>query len=67
MKLGYLTSSAPDAIYAWAKRLVDDLNRSPAGVTDLPTHADDTVAGAANVAVGEGYVTPDGIVRRRVA
>lgn len=65
MKFGYLTSDGPAAVYAWARRLVDDLNRAPM-IGDLPVFADDASAAAGRVGVGDGYVTPDGIVRRRV-
>lgn len=66
MKLTYLLSNTPDAVYQWAKRLIDDLNRGVA-IDDLPTFADDASAAAGNVAIGGGYVTPTGEVRRRVA
>lgn len=66
MRLGYLQDKSPEAIYAWARRLVDDLNRQGA-FADLPTHADDAAAAAGNLNIGDGYVTPGGIVRRRMA
>jgi hypothetical protein len=65
MKLGYLQGSSNDAIYAWARQLVDDLNREPS-IAGLPTFEDDAAAAAGNVSVGDGYVTPAGIMRRRM-
>lgn len=66
MKLGYLQSDNIASVYAWARRLVDDLNREP-GIGDYATFPNDAAAAAGNVKIGDGYVTPDGIVRRRMA
>jgi hypothetical protein len=63
MRLAHLIGSD---VGPWARRLVDDLNRSST-IEDLPVFANDAAAAAGNVAVKAGYVTPDGIVRRRVA
>ncbi len=52
---------------AWARRLVDDLNRFFPAFNELPTFADDAAAAAGRLKIGDGYVTPDGMVRRRVA
>jgi hypothetical protein len=65
MKLEHL--KAPEQVKAWAKRLIDDLNRDRSGIGDLPTFADDAAAAAAGIPLKGGYVTPAGIVRRRVA
>lgn len=63
MKFPYLLGSAPEAFRAWAKRLVDQLNRERA-ISDWPTFADDTAATAAGMKSRDGYVTPAGVVRR---
>lgn len=63
MRLSYLRSASD--VYAWARQLVDELNRQP-GFADLPVYSDDAAA-AQRVAIGDGYVTPDGLVRRRMA
>lgn len=60
-----LQGSLP-ALFAWAKRLVDDLNRS-SELEGLPVFADDASAAAGRVAAGGHYVTPEGVVRRRMA
>jgi hypothetical protein len=65
MRYAYPTD--PQALYAWASRLIDDLNRTDPSIDALPTFTGDAEAAAGNVRVGQGYVTPDGIVRRRIA
>lgn len=65
MRYAYLPS--PSAVYEWAKRLVDDLNASADPFPGLQTFADDAAAASGGVGVGDGYVTPDGFVRRRIA
>lgn len=67
MNLAPPTGTGIGAIEAWARRLVDDLNRFAVSVEDLPTFADDAAAAAGRVKIGQGYVTPAGLVRRRVA
>jgi hypothetical protein len=64
MRFEYLTAS--NLVYEWAKRLIEDLNRTP-GISDLPVFADDAAAAAGNVPTDGGYVTPSGFVRRRMA
>jgi soluble lytic murein transglycosylase-like protein len=66
MKLAFPTSTDLQGIAAWAKRLVEDLNKRLA-VDDLPTANDDADAAAKNIKVGAGYVKPTGEVMRRVA
>lgn len=66
MKLAYPVGGDLPSILAWAKRLIEDLNRH-AGVEELPTATDDADANAKNIRVGGAYVTPTGEVRRRVA
>lgn len=61
------TGSSTDQIAAWARRLTDDLNRFLPPIDSLPTFADDSAAANGNLKVGQPYVTPDGIVRRRVS
>lgn len=55
------------ALSAWARRITDDLNRFFQPIDTLPTFVDDAEAEAGQLKVGQGYVTPDGNVRRRVA
>lgn len=52
---------------AWARRHVDDLNRFHPTVDNLPVFANDAAAAAGRLKVGAGYVSPDGVVRRRMA
>ncbi len=52
---------------AWARRLVDDLNRFFPSIEDLPEFADDQAAEAGRLKVGQGYIDPNGFVRRRRA
>ncbi len=63
MKFAHFTGD----IKAWAKRLVDDLNRAPDPVSALPVHADDAAASNGGVPVGAGYRAGDGTVRWRQA
>lgn len=56
-----------EALAAWARRLTDDLNRFFQPIDTLPTFADDVAAAAGSLKVGQGYVTPTGEVRRRIA
>ena len=67
MKYAHPTSADVQALYAFAARLVDDLNRTVGSIEDLRVFTNDAAAAAGNVRIGQGYVTPDGIVRRRVA
>lgn len=67
MKLAHLSSGDLPGLVAWARRLVDDLNRFNPSIEALPTFADDAAASEGRVKVGQAYVTPDGLVRRRVA
>lgn len=55
------------SLHAWARRIVDDINRFLPTIGELPVHQDDQAAEAARVKVGEGYVTPTGELRRRMA
>lgn len=52
---------------AWARQMVDDINRFLPTAGELPTFANDGEAAAGRVKVGEEYVTPDGFRKRRVA
>lgn len=54
------------AVLAWARRLVDDLNRFLPTAAELPVFADDAAASVGRVKVGEEYVTPDGFRKRRM-
>lgn len=66
MKLPYLIAAGfpgADQVRAWAKRIVDDLNRERS-LSELPTFADDVAALAAGMKSKDGYVTPAGVVRR---
>lgn len=63
----YAHPTTPDGLFAWAKNLSDSLNRFDPSIERLPTFADDATAEAGRVKVGQAYVTPDGVVRRRVA
>lgn len=54
-------------LHAWARQLVDDINRFLPTIGELPEFADDAAAEAGRVKVGEGYVTPAGVLRRRMA
>ena len=67
MKLGSPLGAGLPALEAWARRLVDDLNRFFPSAQELPVFADDAAAGAGRVKVGEEYVTPDGFRKRRMA
>lgn len=60
------TGNSNDQLAAWARRLVDDLNRFLAPIDGLPVFADDAAAAAGNVKVGQPYVATDGQVRRRI-
>lgn len=55
------------ALAAWARRLVDEINRFLPTFGQLPVFADDNAAAVGRVKVGDGYVTPEGIVRRRMS
>lgn len=55
------------AIFAWAKRHIDEMNRFHMPVNRWPTFADNAAAAAGNLKVGEPYATPDGQLRRRSA
>lgn len=61
------TGSDNTSLAAWARGLVDDINRFFTRPEEWPTFADDADAAEGRVKIGEPYVTPDGIVRRRVA
>lgn len=63
MRLTYLIGTAPAQIHAWAKRLVDDLNREP----QLPQFTDDTAAAASNWPLNAEYFDDTGVRRRRIA
>lgn len=52
---------------AWARRLVDDLNRFGQSPLEWPVFDDDAAASAGRVKVGEGYRTPGGEFRWRVS
>jgi hypothetical protein len=67
MNLAAPTGNDLPALSAWARRITGDLNRFFQPLDSLPTFADDAAAASGNLKVGQGYVTPDGIVRRRVA
>lgn len=67
MKLAHPFGTDLPSLAAWARRLVDDLNRFAPTDAELPTFADDAAAAAGRVKVGDGYYTPDGVRRRRVA
>jgi hypothetical protein len=67
MRLAPPTGNSNDQLAAWARRLTDELNRFLPTLDALPTFADDAAAQAGNLKVGQGYVTPDGIVRRRAS
>lgn len=67
MNLAPPTGSDLNSLTAWARRLVDDLNRFFQSPTDWPVFADDAAAAAGRVKVGEGYRTPDGQFRWRIA
>lgn len=55
------------ALFAWARRITEDISRFFQPIDTLPTFADDAAAEAGQLKVGQGYVTPTGEVRRRVA
>lgn len=63
MKFAHLTGD----VKAWAKRLVDELNRGSDPVAALPRYSDDAAASVGGVAVGGGYKADDGSVRWRQA
>jgi hypothetical protein len=63
MKFAHLTTD----VKAWARRLIDDLNRISDPVSELQEFADDTAAGAGGIAIGSGYRATDGSVRWRRA
>jgi hypothetical protein len=65
MRLAYPTGGDLGNLLAWAKRLVEDLNRT-FSIDELPVASDDEEAAAKNIKLGAGYVTAEGIVRRRV-
>lgn len=62
MKLAYLNSAGdiPARLHAWAKRLVDDLNRGE----QLPQYTDDTAAAASNLPLGSEYFDDFGFRKR---
>jgi hypothetical protein len=62
MKFAHLTGD----VKAWAKRLVDDLNRGSDPVAALPFYVDDMGAAAGGVPIGGGYRAGDGTVRWRL-
>lgn len=64
MRLAFPTSTDLQGLAAWAKRLIEDLNKVQS-IEELPVASDNADAAAKNIK--GGYVTPDGIVRRRVA
>lgn len=57
--------TSPD-MRAWAMRHVDEINRFHAPISQWPVFANDAAAAAGNLKVGNGYVTPDGVARRRM-
>lgn len=61
------TGADPQALYAWARQLVDDINRFLPTAGELPLFADDAEAADGRVKVGEEYVTPEGFRKRRMA
>ncbi len=61
------SGSDNSALAAWARRLIDDLNRFFSRPQDWPVFADDAAAADGRLKVGEPYVTPTGELRRRVA
>lgn len=56
-----------DGIHGAFSRLVDELNRFHPTISRLPVFADDAAAEAGGLKVGDGYVDPNGFVRRRAA
>jgi hypothetical protein len=66
MRFAPPTGNSNDQLAAWARRLVDDLNRFLPSIDSLPTFADDDAAEAGNLKVGAPYVDSSGIVRRRL-
>jgi hypothetical protein len=70
MKFAYFRGGGfpgADAVRAWAKRLVDDLNKAPDPLANYPTYADDTAAETGGLPIGAGYVTAAGVVHRRMS
>lgn len=61
MRFAHLTTD----VKAWAKRLVDDLNRVTDPIAEMQVFDDDTAAANGGVSVGSGYRATDGIVRWR--
>jgi hypothetical protein len=66
MRLSYPTGGDLPSLLAWAKRLTEDLNQTQA-INELPVAEDDADANDKNIKRGAGYVTSEGVVRRRVA
>lgn len=58
---------AGNDVRAWAMRHVDEMNRFHPTIDTWPVFANDADAAAGNLKIGRGYVTPDGVVRRRMA
>jgi hypothetical protein len=56
-----------EGIGAAVQRLVDEINRFHQPIARWPVFADDAAAADGNLKVGDGYVTPEGIARRRMA
>ena len=60
------TGNSNDQLAAWAKRLVDDINRFHPTPDTWPIFANDAAAANGNLKVGQPYRTPDGTFRWRV-
>lgn len=67
MRLAPPAGTSLDSLFAWARRVTDDINRSRPTIDSLPSFADDSEAANSNLKVGQPYVDPEGIVRRRVS
>jgi hypothetical protein len=59
-------NDSQSGMVAWAKRLIQDINRHHPPASRWPTFANDAAAAAGNLKVGYPYVTPTGEMRRRV-
>lgn len=68
MKFIHLKDSQPAALFAWARKLIDDLNRYGDTLAALPgPYVDDNAAASAGIPVGSGYIDAAGVARRRIA
>lgn len=54
------------AIFAWAARHTEEVNRFHSPITRFPVFANDAAAAAGNLKVGSPYVDTNGFVRRRM-